>query len=346
MFGFLKEKLSKVVKKISDRVEKEEPVEEKKVEEIKPELQEKEETKLEEKKEIKKGIIKKAFEKVTKKVVEKEISDKDLEDILDDLGINLLEADVAFEVSEKIKEDLKKNLVGKQVKRGQVKNIIIDTFKTSLSEILNVGKIDLNNLVKSKKPLLMLFLGFNGSGKTTSLAKVASYLKKEGFSCVFAAGDSFRAASIEQLEEHGRRLGVDVIKHKYGADPAAVIFDAKEHAKSRGIDVVLADTAGRSHVNKNLMDELKKITRVDKPDLKIFVIDSLVGNDAVPQAKMFDEAVGIDAVMFTKVDVNEKGGSILSVSYILKKPILFIGVGQSYSSIKAFKPEEFIENII
>jgi fused signal recognition particle receptor len=335
MFGFLKEKLSKVVKKISDRVEKEEPVEEKKLEEIKPE-----------KKEAKKGIIKKAFEKVTKKVVEKEISDKDLEDILDDLGINLLEADVAFEVSEKIKEDLKKNLVGKRVKRGQVKNIITDTFKTSLSEILNVGKIDLNNIIKNKKPFLVLFLGFNGSGKTTSLAKVASYLKKEGFSCIFAAGDSFRAASIEQLEEHGRRLGIDIIKHKYGADPAAVIFDAMEHAKSRGIDVVLADTAGRSHANKNLMDELKKISRVDKPDLKIFVIDSLVGNDAVPQARMFDETVGIDAVMFTKVDVNEKGGSILSVSYILKKPILFIGVGQDYSSIKEFKPEEFIENII
>ncbi len=169
MFGFLKEKLSKVVKSITEKVEKEEPLEEKKEEEIKTETQ---------KKEVKKGLVKKAFEKVTKKVMEKEISEKDMNDILDDLGINLLEADVAFEVSEKIKEDLKKNLVGKNVKRGQVKNIITDTFRSSLSEILNVGKIDLNNLVKNKKPFLILFLGFNGSGKTTSLAKVAHHLKK------------------------------------------------------------------------------------------------------------------------------------------------------------------------
>jgi len=163
---------------------------------------------------------------------------------------------------------------------------------------------------------------------------------------VFAAGDSFRAASIEQLEEHGRKLSINVIKHKYGADSAAVIFDAKKHAESRKIDVVLADTAGRTHVNKNLMDELNKVVRVNKPDLKILIIDSLVGNDAVPQAKMFDEGVGVDAVMFTKVDVNEKGGCILSVAHTLKKPILFLGFGQKYSDIKTFKPEEFIENII
>ena len=155
-----------------------------------------------------------------------------------------------------------------------------------------------------------------------------------------------REGIIEQLEEHGRRLNIKTIKHKYGADSAAVIFDAKKHTESKGMDVVLADTAGRSHMDKNLMDELKKVCRVNKPDLKILIIDSLVGNDAVPQAKMFDEAVGVDAVMFTKVDVNEKGGSILSVAHTLKKPILFLGVGQKYSDLKTFKSQEFIENIL
>jgi len=300
------------------------------------------------------GFLKKVFKKkvtevatsVSKKVLEKKISEKDLDNIVEDLAMSLLEGDVAFEVSEKIKENLKKNLIGKQVKRGKVKDIIIKTFKDSLSEILDVPEINLKDIIKKNKPSLFVFLGFNGSGKTTSLAKVGNYLKKKGFSCVFAAGDSFRAASIEQLEEHGKRLDVKVIKHKYGADSAAVIFDAKKHAESKGMDVVLADTAGRSHMDKNLMDELKKLVRVNKPDLKILIIDSLVGNDAVPQAKMFDEAVGVDAVMFTKVDVNEKGGCILSVAHTLKKPILFLGVGQEYSDLKTFKSQEFIENIL
>jgi len=300
------------------------------------------------------GFLKKVFKKnvtevassISKKILEKKISEKDLESIVEDLGMSLLEGDVAFEVSEKIKEDLKENLIGKQVKRGKVKDIIIKTFKDSLSEILDVPEINLKDIIKKSKPSLFVFLGFNGSGKTTSLAKIGNYLKKKGFSCVFAAGDSFRAASIEQLEEHGRRLDVKVIKHKYGADSAAVIFDAKKHAESKGMDVVLADTAGRSHMDRNLMDELKKLVRVNKPDLKILIIDSLVGNDAVPQAKMFDEAVGVDAVMFTKIDVNEKGGCILSVAHTLKKPILFLGTGQEYSDLKTFKSQEFIENIL
>ena len=324
MFGFLKERLSKVVKSISEKVEK------------KPEIKE----------EIKKGVVKKVLEKVKKKILEKEFSEKDLSEVLDDLGVSLLEADVAFEVSEKIKDDLKKNLIGKRVSRSKVKDTIIKTFKDSLLDILNIPNVDLEEIIKTKKPSLFLFLGFNGSGKTTSLAKVGNYLKERGYSCVFAAGDSFRAASIEQLEEHGKKVCIEVIKHKYGADSAAVIFDARKHAEARNLDVILADTAGRSHTNRNLMDELSKVCRVNKPDLKILVIDSLVGNDAVPQAKMFNDAVGIDAVLFTKIDVNEKGGCILSVAYTLKKPIVFLGTGQKYSSLKTFKPEEFIENIL
>jgi len=223
------------------------------------------------------GFLKKVFKKkikdvstsVTKKILEKKISEKDVENILDDLSMSLLEADVAFEVSEKIQEDLKKGIVGKEVKRGKVNEIVIKTFKESLTDILTVPKIDLKEIIKKNKQPIFLFVGFNGAGKTTSLAKVANHLKQKGFSCVLAAGDSFRAASIEQLEEHAKNLGMKVIKHDYGADSAAVVFDAKKHAEAKGIDVVLADTAGRSHTNANLMDELKKVCRVNNPDLKI-----------------------------------------------------------------------------
>jgi fused signal recognition particle receptor len=192
---------------------------------------------------------------------------------------------------------------------------------------------------------VLVFLGFNGSGKTTSMAKVAKWLMNRGYTCVFAAADTFRAAAEEQLEVHGERLGVKVIKHKHGADPAAVIYDAIEHAKSRNVDFVLADTAGRAHTNQNLMDQLKKIMKVNKPDLKILVMDSLVGNDAVLQAKMFGE-VGVDGIIFTKVDVNEKGGAILSATHELKKPILFLGLGQEYKDFEKFDKEKFVSVLL
>lgn len=334
MFNFLKEKLSKTVKSISERIEKKEPVVKEVVE------------KRVVKKEVKGGVIKKVFEKVTKKVLEKKISEKDLSGVLDNLGMSLLEADVAFEVSEKIKDDLKKNLAGKQVKRGKVKEIVVKTFKDSLLEIVDVPRLELKEVVKRSKPSLFVFLGFNGSGKTTSIAKVAYYLKKNGYSTVLAAADSWRSAAIEQLEEHAKKLKVPIIKHRYGADPAAIVFDSVKFCEARGLDVILADTAGRSHTNRNLIDELKKICRVNKPNLKILVLDSLTGNDAIPQARMFNEAVSVDAVVFTKVDVNQKGGAILSVSYLLKKPILFLGVGQNYSDLKEFDKKWFIDQLL
>jgi fused signal recognition particle receptor len=217
-------------------------------------------------------------------------------------------------------------------------------------EILHIPGIDLTMLAKQKSeqksgPVVIVFLGFNGSGKTTSLAKVGDWLKEKGFSVVFAAADTFRAAAEEQLEEHAAKIGVKVIKHRYGADPAAVIFDAIEHAKANGIDFVLADTAGRAHTNKNLMDQMQKIIKVNKPDLKILVIDSLTGNDAVLQARMFNE-VGVDGLIFTKVDVNEKGGAILSVTHELKKPILFLALGQTYKDFKRFDANEFVNLLL
>ena len=293
----------------------------------------------------KKSFISKIFEKAVKTVTERKLEEKDLLPVLSELETDLIEADVAIEVAERIKADLVKELVGKEIKRGKEKDEIVGAFKKSLMEILSVSDIDLKKIAAEKKPVVLLFLGFNGSGKTTSIVKLANWLKEQGLTCVLAAADTFRAASLEQLEEHAKKIGVRMIKHKYGADPAAVVYDAVEHAKAKGINFVLADTAGRVHVNKDLMEEMKKIVRVNKPDLKILVIDSMTGNDAVLQARGFG-SIGVDAVIFTKVDVNEKGGAILSVTNELKKPILFLGLGQQYKDFERFDAEKFVNTLL
>jgi len=292
-----------------------------------------------------KSFISKIFEKAVKTVTERKLEEKDLLPVLDELEMDLIEADVAIEVAERIKTDLLKELEGKEIKRGRENEEIVAAFKHSLLGILDVPAIDLEKLAETKKPAVLLFLGFNGSGKTTSIAKVANFLKERGHTIVLAAGDSWRAAAIEQLEEHGNKIGVKVIKHNYGADPAAVVYDAIEHAKSKGVEYVLADSAGRVHTNQNLMQELSKMVRVNKPDLKILIIDSMTGNDALEQARAFG-AVGVDAVIFTKVDVNEKGGAILSVTNELKKPILFLGVGQGYGDFEKFDAERFVNRVL
>jgi len=298
----------------------------------------------------KKGFFEKVLEKVGKKVAWKKLSEKDVVPVLNDLETGLIESDVAYEVAEKIKNDLKNNLVDKEIKRGTEREVVISSMRQSLLEILSVPKIDLEEIIKKTKveerPAVLLFLGFNGSGKTTSIAKIGKWLQDKGYTIAIAAADTWRKAAIEQIEEHAKKLGIDLIKHTYGADPAAVVYDGIEHCKARKIDVLLSDSAGRTHINKNLIDELKKIIRVGKPDLKILVMDSLVGNDAVPQSQMFNDAVGVDAVVFTKNDVNTKGGAILSVSYLLKKPILFLGTGQNHSDLIEFDSTKFVEELL
>ena len=196
-----------------------------------------------------------------------------------------------------------------------------------------------------EKPFVIAFFGINGSGKTTTIAKIADLLKKNKISCVLAASDTFRAASIEQLQIHADKLGIKLIKHDYGSDPAAVAFDAVKHAKAKKIDVVLIDTAGRLHNQANLMEELKKIVKVAKPNLKLFVGESIAGNDCIEQAQKFNEIIGIDGIILTKADVDEKGGAAISVSYITKKPIIYLGVGQEHSDLKEFEPNTIIESL-
>ncbi len=295
------------------------------------------------------GKLKEKLGSFVEKVSQTEISEKDVEKALWDLEIELLEADVALETVDELKERIKEKLVGQKVKIGTNKRTIVENaVREAVLEVLTPErKIDLLELIRSKeeKPFVVVFVGFNGSGKTTTIAKLASFLKKNGLSVVIAASDTFRAGAIEQLEEHAKRVGVKVIKHDYGADPAAVAYDAIQHAKARNIDVVLIDTAGRNELNRNLMDEMKKIVRVTKPDLVIFVGDSLAGNAVVEQAKQFNDAVKIDGVILTKLDADARGGAALSISHAIGAPILFVGVGQGYDDLKPFDEKWFVERI-
>ncbi len=273
------------------------------------------------------------------------LSEEKLDEMLWDFKISLLESDVALDVAEKIIDDLKARLVDKKVERETVQALISESLRKSLEEIL-MRPPDIMLLAKVKKPFVIAFVGVNGTGKTTTIAKVAHFLRKNGLSCVIAASDTYRAAAIEQLEEHARRLGLPLIKHKRGADAAAVAYDAIEHARAKGLDVVLIDTAGRAETNVNLLDEMKKIVRVAKPDLTIFVGDSLTGNAAVDQAHRFGGAVHLDGAILTKADADAKGGSAISISYVLKRPILFIGTGQEYEDLKEFSPEFFVSQVL
>ena len=286
------------------------------------------------------------------KITTTELKAENLSPILSDFKMSLAENDVAFPVADRICDELEKRLVGAQVKRLEDRTKLVDeNLRQVLFEVmLTNNKIDLLERaeIKRKKsePFTLLFVGINGTGKTTTIAKVAQFFRENGFSVVLASGDTYRAGSIEQLEEHARRLNMRMIKHKYGADPAAVAYDAINHAKAHGINVVLIDTAGRMQTNQNLMNELAKIKRVVIPDLTIFTVDSLIGNDAVTQAEEFHQSIGIDATILTKADADTKGGAALSVTYVTQKPILFIGTGQTYNDLELFDPEKFVNMIL
>jgi fused signal recognition particle receptor len=296
--------------------------------------------------------LKSGFKGLVTKVTTTELKAENLQPILSDFKMNLAENDVAFPVADRICDELEKRLTGVQVKRLEDrKKIVEENLRQVLLEVmLTNNKIDLLKKVEEKRktgePFVLLFVGINGTGKTTTIAKVAQYLRDKGYSVVLAGSDTYRAGSIEQLEEHARRLGMRVITHKYGADPAAVAYDAISHAKAHGVNVVLIDTAGRMQTNQNLLNELAKVKRVVQPDLTILTLDSLIGNDAVMQAEEFHKSIGVDATILTKVDADVKGGSALSVTYVTQKPILFIGVGQKYTDLELFNPEKFVNMVL
>ena len=296
--------------------------------------------------------LRKGLSNAVSKIVVTELKAEKLRPILDEFRLNLIENDVAVPVAYYITDELETRLDGAQVKRlGDRKDLVEETLHDVLIEILTTKEeINLLDRIeqkrKTKEPYAILFVGINGTGKTTSIAKVTKFLMNNGYSVVLSGSDTYRPGSIEQLEEHSKRLGVRMIKHKYGADPAAVAYDTISHAQSRGINVVLIDTAGRIQTDRNLMSELAKIKRVVNPDLTILVIDALIGNDAVLQAEEFHKSVNVDGTILTKVDADVKGGASLSVAHVTGKPIIFIGVGQTYEDLKAFEPEMFTQMIL
>lgn len=324
----------------AQKEETEQPI--KKPEE-KPAEAKEEPQKITEKEPEKKGF----FESIKERITTTKIDERQFDRMFRDMEMALMENNVAIEAIEKIKNSLKERLVEKPIKRARVEETVQEALKTAIEGLFLIGNADLTEEIanKKEKPYVIAFFGINGSGKTTSIAKLASMLKSKNISCVLAASDTFRAASIEQLSLHAEKIGVKIIKHSYGADPAAVAFDAIKHAKAKNVDVVLIDTAGRMQSNKSLVDEMKKIIRVAKPDLKIFVGESITGNDCIEQAKTFNEAVGIDGIILAKADIDEKGGAAVSVSYVTKKPILFLGTGQEYKDLEKFDREKIMRNI-
>jgi fused signal recognition particle receptor len=293
-----------------------------------------------------------AIDTAVTKATTKELNEKNLADAVWELQMVLIQNDVAVEVAEHICDLTKEKLLG--TRTGRLENLN-KLFKSAILEsILEVltpeHPIDPIEFATERKQngesTTILFVGVNGTGKTTTLAKLASIFKKKGFTVVIAAGDTFRAGSIEQLEKHAERLDIRVIKQDYGSDAAAIAFDAIAHAKARHIDIVLIDSAGRMQSNKNLLEEMKKIVRVAEPNLKVFVGDALAGNDALSQAKEFHKAIGIDGAILTKVDADPSGGAALSIAYVTGRPVIYVGVGQNYEDLRRFDPEWFAKRLI
>jgi fused signal recognition particle receptor len=270
----------------------------------------------------------------------------EFDSIFNDLEMLLLENNVALEVVEDIRKKLSEKLIGREIKKENLETEIKTELKNSLNELLIEPDNPLEIIqLKKEKPFVILFFGINGTGKTTSIAKLAHLFKKHNLSVVLAAADTFRAASIEQIQVHADRLKVPLVKHEYGSDPSSVGFDAIKYAKAHKIDVVLIDTAGRMHTKTNLLAEMEKICRVTNPDLKVFVAESIAGNDATEQAKSFHEMINIDGSILSKADIDEKGGTIISVSHTTHKPIFYLGTGQEYKDLKLFNKSEFIESL-
>ncbi len=296
--------------------------------------------------------LKQQFSKFYDNIAKTELSGKDLDKVLDEFQLELVEADVAVTVADHVCAELKEKLRDVQFARfsdprAKVKEILGEVL---LSVLGKGGRLDLFEFVDKRKaagePAIMVFVGINGTGKTTSIAKLAYMLQKRGRTVILASSDTYRSGAIEQLEEHARRVGVRIIKHQYGADPAAVAFDAVNYARAHGINAVLIDTAGRMGTNTNLLEEMKKIVRVTKPDLTILVVDALTGNDAMEQGRVFSQAVKINGIILAKLDADVKGGSAVSLSYVMGAPVTMVGTGQGYDNLEQFQAENIVKNLI
>ncbi len=296
--------------------------------------------------EIKVGLADKLKKAVLGKI---KLSKDKVEEITDELEFSLIQADVHPDVAAEVCTKIKERMSDREFARGDLENEIKEILKEVFEkEAFGENKeFDLVEKVRAgKKPYKILFVGPNGAGKTTTIAKVARMLMDAGFTVVISASDTFRAAAIEQTEEHGRRLGVRVIRQNYGADAAAVAFDAIKHAEANKIDAVLIDSAGRQDTNFNLLKELQKINRIAAPDARIFIGESIAGNSLYQQVGKFKEMIGLDGVILTKADCDAKGGTAISILRETGVPIIYLGMGQAYTDLKKFDPKYIIDNLV
>jgi len=289
---------------------------------------------------------------IVEKISKTELVGEDLEKLMQELKITLAENDVAYPVAERICDAIRQKAASVQVSRlsdrrkpveAIIREILLDVLKES-GESSFFEKIEMKK--KIREPAVIVFVGINGTGKTTTIAKIGYLVKQRGYTVVIACADTYRTGSIEQLEEHARRIGVKTIKHTYGADAAAVAFDSINHARANGINVVLIDTAGRMQTKRNLLEEMKKIVRVASPDFVMLVVDSLTGNDAVEQGRSFSQSVRIDGITLTKLDADAKGGSAISLAAEIRRPVIFAGTGQSYEDLISFDPGTIVNKIV
>lgn len=265
------------------------------------------------------------------------------DELFDELEEILITADIGIETSMRVIEDLKKKVKENRLTDpGSIKTLL----KEELTQILTEGEAELD--VKNS-PSVITVIGVNGVGKTTSIGKIANLIKQSGKKVILAAADTFRAAAIDQLEIWADRVGIDIIKQSEGSDPAAVVFDAVQAAKARKIDVLICDTAGRLHTKKNLMEELKKVSRVIDRELPgasretLLVLDATTGQNAISQAKTFSEAADITGIVLTKLDGTAKGGIVIAIKSELKIPVKLIGVGEKMEDLQKFDAVEFVE---
>jgi len=296
--------------------------------------------------------LKNALQSVVLKLSERELSLEEIDEIAENLKLELIESDVSYKTAEEIISQVKGSLVSQRISRREAKREHVEeALRAIVRKILDgAERVNLLEDVRRakdtlKRPYVILFVGINGTGKTTTLAKVARYLMRNGFSVVLVCSDTHRAGAIEQLREHARRLGAKIIEQRYGADPAAVGRDGINYARAHRIDVVLIDTSGRMQTDRNLMDEMRKIIRVNPPDLRIFVGDALTGNDAVFQAKEFLRYTNFDAAILAKMDAGAKGGAVISIVGETGKPVIFLGTGPLYDDLKEFDTDEFLETL-
>ncbi len=303
--------------------------------------------------------LKKGVGSLKKKFSTYEITEKNIQRAITDFKRLLITNDVSIEVANAIATDLINKMKGKRARRfSDLSKFLLDNAEPALIKIISPSKsIDLiEEIVESRKkteqsltkePVIILLLGINGTGKTTTIAKLAYLLKKKKMRVILAASDTFRSGAQEQLKIHADKVGVKIISGDYGSDSAAVAYDAIAHAKSKYADVVIIDTSGRMAINKDLMQEMMKIKRVTRPDYTILVVDALAGNDATKQASEFHKSINLDGVILSKMDADARGGALISVTHATNGlPVMYIGTGQKYSDLEKFNPEKYIQKIL